>query len=236
MDIRKIIVYSTFIGILLISLGFNSYFIYRGFVANRENKEIVETNINPIIETVHEKNEEINKENDEFIENLKETYEKNDVFIPVIEKNEEKKYVSIYVDGECYETELASNLEDSQKQTIFFADQLNKVQSQYESDMRIRNEMVSNLVKELESAKKQIQNDFTEKEINKELNNLRKDFFKFGLDGYFITRTPLLKDYSVGIGANFLFINKFNIRINGGISFDSNNYKPEFGASFCYYF
>lgn len=91
-------------------------------------------------------------------------------------------------------------------------------------------------------------NDITKRNIDKELESFRNDFFRFGLDIYFTGGIPIsdwienkkidtnFNSYSFGLGMNFMFIKKVNVRTSLGIDYRNTIVNPEFGVSIGYFF
>ena len=137
-------------------------------------------------------------------------------------------YETIYIDDKTYQIELEKDLLKSQEQTKFYISKVNDITAHYTKTIS--------------------EKDITNRNIDKELESFRNDFFRFGLDLYFVGGIPIsdwienkkidanFNSYSFGLGLNFMFIKKVNVRTSLGIDYRNTMVNPEFGISICYFF
>lgn len=88
---KKLITIIIFIVLFLLSLGFNAYWIIRSYQEKRAIKDIVNERIDPIINQAKEENEDINKRNEEFTDNLHRELENQSVQVRNIDKEQRKQ-------------------------------------------------------------------------------------------------------------------------------------------------
>ena len=226
-----------------VSLVFNGYWIYRSYKEKKDIKEIVNEKLDPIIDETKDKNDEINKKENDFKTEL------NNEIKEVSNKSTNSGiYETIYIDDKTYQIELEKDLLKSQEQTKFYISKVNDITAHYTKTISEKDELINELTDKLENVKKDLTTDITNRNIDKELESFRNDFFRFGLDLYFVGGIPIsdwienkkidanFNSYSFGLGLNFMFIKKFNIRTSLGIDYRNTTISPEFGVSIGYFF
>lgn len=143
-----------------------------------------------------------------------------------------------------YQVKLEEDIKKSQEQTEFYINQLSELNYYYSGVINEKDQLIRDLTRELEAAKKDLTNTITERNINKELQSFRTNFFRFGIDLYFTGGLPInmpvsvltMESYSIGFGLNGLVMNKINLRGNIGIEYRNAAINPEIGLSIGYYF
>ena len=226
-----------------VSLVFNGYWIYRSYKEKKDIKEIVNEKLDPIIDETKVKNDEINKKEDDFKTELSNEMKK------VSNKSTNSGiYETIYIDDKTYQIELEKDLLKSQEQTKFYISKVNDITAHYTKTISEKDGLINELTDKLENVKKDLTTDITNRNIDKELESFRNDFFRFGLDLYFVGGIPIsdwienkkidtnFNSYSFGLGLNFMFIKKVNVRTSLGIDYRNTMVNPEFGVSICYFF
>lgn len=227
------------------------------FIFSRYNKiktkvtNIVDEKIDNVQTIIVEKNEELNKEYESTITELESSFQAPQVVYknmePLVDEDG-RTYVISTVNGEDYKFYLADNVEESQQQVVFYADRLNFVTKQYETEVQKRNEMIDELEFQLETAKRELKRDLTDAEMQQLVHNIKTKFFRFGIDvwvGGTLPLTQLIKDgkvdrwgyFSGGLGANFLFMEKVNVRFSIGMEQQiDNTLNPIVGIAIGWYF
>ena len=226
-----------------VSLVFNGYWIYRSYREKKDIKEIVNEKLDPIIDETKDKNDEINKKENDFKTEL------NNEIKEVSNKSTNSGiYETIYIDDKTYQIELEKDLLKSQEQTKFYISKVNDITAHYTKTISEKDELINELTDKLENVKKDLTTDITNRNIDKELESFRNDFFRFGLDLYFVGGIPIsdwienkeidtnFNSYAFGLGLNFMFIKKFNVRTSLGIDYRNTTISPEFGVSIGYFF
>ena len=226
-----------------VSLVFNGYWIYRSYKEKKDIKEIVNEKLDPIIDETKDKNYEINKKENDFKTEL------NNEIKEVSNKSTNSGiYETIYIDDKTYQIELEKDLLKSQEQTKFYISKVNDITAHYTKTISEKDELINELTDKLENVKKDLTTDITNRNIDKELESSRNDFFRFGLDLYFVGGIPIsdwienkkidtnFNSYSFGLGLNFMLIKKFNVRTSLGIDYRNTTISPEFGVSIGYFF
>ena len=226
-----------------VSLVFNGYWIYRSYREKKDIKEIVNEKLDPIIDETKDKNDEINKKENDFKTELN-----NEIKEFSNKSTNSGIYETIYIDDKTYQIELEKDLLKSQEQTKFYISKVNDITAHYTKTISEKDELINELTDKLENVKKDLTTDITNRNIDKELESFRNDFFRFGLDLYFVGGIPIsdwienkkidtnFNSYSFGLGLNFMFIKKFNIRTSLGIDYRNTTINPEFGVSIGYFF
>lgn len=125
---------------------------------------------------------------------------------------------------------------------------MSELNSYYNSIISEKDQLITDLTNQLESVKKELTDSITERNINKELENFRKDFTRFGIDFYFIGGIPIgdwinnrkidtnFNSYAFGIGLNAMLIKKVNLRGTLGIEYRNSVVNPQLGFSVGYFF
>lgn len=227
------------------------------FIFSRYNKiksrvtDIVDEKIDNVQTIIVEKNEELNSEYESTITELEESFQAPQIIYknmePLVDEDG-RTYVISSVNGEDYKFYLADNIEESQQQVVFYADRLNFVTKQYESEVQKRNEMIDELEFQLETMKRELKRDLTDAEMQQLVHNIKTKFFRFGIDiwvGGTMPITKFINDgkidrwayFSGGLGANFLFMEKVNVRFSIGMEHQmDNSINPMVGIAIGWYF
>ena len=249
--VKKIIGISG-ICLLVVSLGLNVYIFVKYSKIKHKISEIVDNKIDNISNNVEEKNEEINNQHDEVVFNLENSFSKPEninyeVYQPAI-ASDGTKYVVNKINGKEYKFYLEDDIEKSHQQIVFYADKLNFLTDEYEKEALARNNMIIELQDELEKAKQELKRDLTDEEMSQLVNNIRTKFVRFGLDLWVNDNIPLTQwsnegkinswgYFSGGVGFNWLFMDKINLRLSVGAQQQiDNSINPTIGASIGFYF
>lgn len=224
----KIITTSVFLTIFVTSISFNIYWINRSFKLKASNKDIVDNIVEPIIIEIINQNEKLNDTYVENVTTIKDNFK--DKTTPLIKDKttaDGNKVIITKIDGEVIETILSNDILESQRQTIFFNNQLNEVIRMYEIEIDEKNKLINDLVVKLKTASSDITNDITKNELNTELARFQKSFFRLGIDfGTNFNANDVImlnfKPTSVNLGLNCLIINKINVRAGVGLGINEN--------------
>lgn len=248
----KKILFISFVVAFLISIGFNIFILIRYNKIKHKIEDVVDTKIDAISENVEDNNDEINETHENIIFDLQKTFSNQNLinfsqFKPLYDQNGLPYVTNIIGDNE-FTTYLSDDIKESQGQIVFYSDKLNYVTEQYELEAKARNIMINNLKTELETTKQELKNDISDQEMSQLINNLKPKFMRFGLDLWVMDNLPVttwLNEgkvnnfgyFSGGVGLNWLFMDKLNVRLSiGGQQQLDNTINPTIGASIGFYF
>lgn len=237
--------------VFILSVGANAYIFHKYSAIKNKVEVIVDDTIDTIHSDIVEKNEELNEEYTDTISELEESFRAPEVIYKDLEPlvdEDGRTFVISKINGEEYKFYLSDNISESQQQVVFYADRLNFVTSKYETEVQRRNEMITELERQLEQAKADLKRDLTDAEMQELVNNVKLKFFRFGIDIWVFDNLPVSEwitngkvdrwgYFSAGIGANFLFMNKLNLRVSVGMQQQiDNSLNPTVGFSIGWYF